>query len=385
MSFDDVARESAPAYVFMRGRFDRNVEEFLAAFKREYPNMNAAYSYKTNYASGACVSADRHGCYAEVVSPMEYDYALSLGVRPERIIYNGVYKTPESIRKAASLGSAINANDRDELSIIIQAAKEAGAKPKAGIRLRLDVGAGRPSRFGVDPEGAEFGEMLEMAREAGISISGLQCHISPDRSAESFGRRAALMAEAARRAGGVARLDLGGKMYGRMDKKLSGQFEAYIPSYGEYASAVGKVFREEFPSGGTELVMEPGTALASDCMVLAARVLSVREIGGRGRVAVVDASVRDLGFLGKKRPPIRVIRGGRGGGVGKCMIVGCSCIEDDVICDSYEGEIGVGDTVVVGNAGAYTCNLASRFIKPVPPIVEYDGEEWAENMEKSEN
>lgn len=324
MTLNEVAGAVAPAYIFLNGRFDKNVEDMLQAFRSSYANMNLGYSYKTNYTPYACKSVDRHGGYAEVVSPMEYDYALSLGVDPSRIIFNGVCKTVEAIRKAILGGSIINADSSADFRNIVRESGRVGKMPRVGIRMNFDIGIGYGSRFGVDPDEDEFREIMAAAKANGIRISGLHCHLSYTRSVESFRRRANGLIEIAGMFDSLDYLDLGGKLFGRMSPEFAKQFPEVTPAFEDYGSAVGAIFKKAFPDESVELIVEPGTALVSDCMNMATRVMYLKEIGG-DIYAGVDASQYDLGFAGEfKSPPYRVLNTSDNGKEICCSIVGCT-------------------------------------------------------------
>lgn len=78
-------------------RLRDNYERFSRAFSSRYEQVSVGYSYKTNYLPYACQCLHRLGALAEVVSRLEYDLALKLGVEPTAIIFNGPLKTAEDI------------------------------------------------------------------------------------------------------------------------------------------------------------------------------------------------------------------------------------------------------------------------------------------------
>ena len=377
MTLNEAAGAVAPAYIFLNWKFDRNVEDMLRAFRSVYANMNLGYSYKTNYTPYACKSVDRHGCYAEVVSPMEYDYALAMGVSPEHIIFNGVCKTAEAIRKAILGGSIINADNDADFRNIVRESDRVGKNPRVGIRMNFDIGTGHGSRFGVTFGGNEFQKIMALAK-TGIKISGLHCHLSYTRTVESFRRRAERMIDIADAFDGLDYIDLGGKLFGRMSPEFAKQFPETPPTFEDYGSAIGSIFKAAFPDESVELIVEPGTALVSDCMNMATRVMYLKEVDG-AIYAGVDASQYDLGFAGEfKSPPYRVLRASCWGKEICCSIVGCTCVETDILTKEHKGRIQEGDIVMYENVGAYTCNLSRQFIKPSLPVVEYDGESYTE-------
>ena len=102
----DLERDFGEAFFLLDVQaFRTNYDEFLDAFRTIYPRSQIAYSYKTNYIPRLCWEVDRLGGYAEVVSAMEYDVALRVGVDPGRIIFNGPYKSEHDLERALLAGS----------------------------------------------------------------------------------------------------------------------------------------------------------------------------------------------------------------------------------------------------------------------------------------
>lgn len=104
-------------------KFKRNYQEFLHGFRSIYPHTNLGYSYKTNYIPKLCQTVDSLGGYAEVVSQMEYDLALRIGVSPTRIIFNGPLKSPEDLENAILAGSIVNLDCLEEVEIVAALAR----------------------------------------------------------------------------------------------------------------------------------------------------------------------------------------------------------------------------------------------------------------------
>jgi len=93
-------------YILSLMSFKKNYSNFLRSFRSIYPKSNIAYSYKTNYTPDLCLEVNSAGGYAEVVSEMELDLALKIGVDPKKIIYNGPFKSKLSFEKCLALGAA---------------------------------------------------------------------------------------------------------------------------------------------------------------------------------------------------------------------------------------------------------------------------------------
>ena len=98
------------------------------------------YSYKTNYIPKLCSIVNELNGYAEVVSQMELELALSLGVKPNRIIFNGPYKQYNDIKNSLLNGSRIHIDSLTELDTVVEIVKEFRDQNfKIGIRCNFQI------------------------------------------------------------------------------------------------------------------------------------------------------------------------------------------------------------------------------------------------------
>ena len=373
-------------HVLDLGAFHANYHEFLGAFRRIYPRTNIAYSYKTNYAPKLCQCVNLWGGYAEVVSRMEYDLALRIGVHPARILFNGPCKRESDVQKALEEGSILNLDSFHEVAMVRKVARRlAGRTVRVGIRCNFDIGGGSVSRFGVDVEGGELDRTLESLRDVtNCLVTGLHCHYSTaHRSLESYALRTRRMLELAGAcfADGKAEfIDVGGGFFSRMSPDLRKQFPYPVPTYQEYAEVIAPQFAERFPGAtGPELILEPGAAVAADTARFVAKVIEVRKLRSR-RIALVSGSVYNIKpTLNEKDLPVRVFRenAGREASGEPIDIVGYTCTERDCLHKRYRGALATGDYVVFENVGAYTLVLKPPFIRPCPAVLAWDPESKA--------
>jgi len=144
MSSDDL---KTPLYIADKNDFKRNITDFVAAFRKYYPNYNIGYSFKTNYCKEFINVVKEIGGYAEVVSPKEYQLARNYGFDDSRIIYNGVIPDLGNKIRCANHGGIVNVDNVGELGSLIGIY----TSPLAiGVRLNFDIGNGIVSRFGID-------------------------------------------------------------------------------------------------------------------------------------------------------------------------------------------------------------------------------------------
>ena len=354
--------------------FCQNLCELKNAFVAIYPNFNIAYSYKTNYTPALCRLVDKMGGYAEVVSDMEMELALRIGVEPKRIIWNGPYKNPAKEEELLLLGGTVNLDSIGEAERICAFANSyPGHILRVGIRVNFDIRDGVLSRFGFDVDTEDFCRAIAMLQaEPNIYLAGIQCHFAT-RRLDSWRPRAEGMFRILDKLGVVPdHIDLGGGLFGKMPDSLKAQFDSDIPSYKEYAEAVAPLFTERFTGEKKPLLLiEPGSAIVGDCMKFAAKVVSIKNVRGKA-IATLLGSIYNINpTLNKKNPPISVYAmGGERQYYSDLDFGGFTCIESDYLYRHFDGELAVGDMIVFGNAGSYSIVLKPPFILPNFPVVD---------------
>lgn len=373
-------------YVLDVNRFAGNYRELLAAFRDAYPKTVIAYSYKTNYIPALCKAVDDLGGYAEVVSDMEYNLARRIGVPCEKIVFNGPYKHPAAVKELLLGGGAVHLDSLRELDLLHDVAREYPDRQlNVGIRVNFQLGDGVVSRFGFDARGGEFEAALEgVGKYDNIRFRTLHCHFAP-RALETWTSRAeGMMKLIAERGLRPECVDLGGGMYGKMDGRFERQFDEEIPAYRDYASAVGEVFNHYLDADyRPTLMLEPGSALAGDCMDLIAKVHSVKTVQGQ-RIATVLASTHNL-HMGSKTPVTDVVAQKAQNRTGETtQIAGYTCIENDYPIRDFRGPIAEGDYVVFRNVGSYSVVLKPPFILPDFPILTLDESGKAKTVKRAE-
>lgn len=360
-------------YLLDSAQFKKNYIELKKQFSEIYPRFNIAYSYKTNYVPKLCKIVNDFGGYAEVVSEMEVELALRVGVSPERIIWNGPIKNTEYLEKMLLKGTTINIDSIEEYYLIKDLAeKYPDNMLNVGIRCNFDVQDGVISRFGLDIEGDDFKkvfESIEIIRN--LKLINLQCHFAK-RQIDYWPARAKRMIELIEKLGIIPqRIDLGGGLYGNMAESLKEQFNTNIPEYKDYANAVAPIFAEKFKDAENcpELLIEPGSALVGDCMRFASTVKTIKTVREKTFVSVLG-SQKNISMTGVNPPMTVYSLKDDQQDVNKADIVGFTCIESDVLYKNYTGKIARGDMVVFENCGSYSLVMKPPFILPNFPVLD---------------
>lgn len=358
--------------------FEQNFKDLSAALCSVYSKSRLAYSYKTNYIPQLCRLIDALGGYAEVVSEMEYRLALALGVLPERIIFNGPYKTEAACEELLVSGGQVNIDAAYELEMILQiAARNSDKTLRVALRCNFDIGDGVLSRFGWDTASPEFTQAVETIRSFGnLKLVGFHCHFAT-RDLQSFRQRSENMLKLLRRWFDEAPeyISLGGGLFGRMEESFAQQFEMEVPVFEDYAVAVASVFAKEYghlpEKNRPILFLEPGSSLAANVMKYITKVINIKNIRGKD-FATVSGSVLNINARSLKvNPPIQVVAaGGETREYQDLDVGGYTCIDSDLLYRHYQGPLSVDDYLVFGNVGSYSFTLKPPFIMPNVPIVE---------------
>lgn len=346
--------------------FRKNFIELKESFGKIYNNFNIAYSYKTNYTPQLCRIVNELGGYAEVVSEMELELALRLGVEPNRIIWNGPIKNKEISKKFLLSGGTINIDCLSEAEYLKEIAETTDKKINVGIRCNFDVKDGVVSRFGMDVDGNEFEQVLNMIKSTeNMYLINFQCHFAK-RQIEFWPNKAKGMIDLIDRLGIIPeRIDIGGGLFGKMDPSLKEQFSSVIPNYDEYAEAVATLFANRFQNGSVkpELIIEPGSALVGDCMNFVGTVKTIKSVRGKTFASVLG-SQKNISMTGIN-PPMEIIHmGGEQEEYTDLDFVGFTCIECDVIYCNYNGKLSCEDKIVIKNCGSYSLVMKPPFILP---------------------
>ena len=366
-------------YLLDSPKFANNFDEFLSEFTAIYPKTNIGYSYKTNYTPKLCKLVNEKGGYAEVVSEMEYDLAIKIGVDPKMIIVNGPYKTKKALEKFVLGESIVNLDSYVEVELLKEIAQRHSSRQlKVGFRCNFEINDESISRFGFDIENDNFTRMFsQISNIDNIMVEGIHCHF-PNRDLKSYDYRTGKILEFAKKLFTVPPkyIDIGGGFFGKMEESLKAQFSTPTVEYGEYANLIATKFKVAYQDCNDDekptLLLEPGSAIVADTMYFVSKVIDVKEVRGKS-IATSSGSKFNMGLLTSViNMPMDVYSGNKAQSqYDDIDIVGFTCIESDCLYKGYSGWIGVGDYLVFSNVGSYSIVFKPQFIMPNVPVIEY--------------
>lgn len=356
------------------------------------------YSVKANDVPAVIAQVAARGFGANVVSRGEWALARRAGVPNERITLEGVGKMPADLRDAAR-ASAVGAplrwiavespEEAQALALAARRARKAGIQLDVLYRLNPDVapethaglavGSGA-SKFGMTE--TEIGEAIEAGGgpDGPLQPRGIHLHVGSQLGAIDAWR------DAVRKALALAALWRGSiETFDTVD--LGGGFPI-LPA--DQPSPSPERFARELPAlleavpddrRPTRLAIEPGRALVARAGWLVARVLHVRDRGGRQ--VVLDAGMTELirpALYGARHPIVALTSLGEDLGppgirrnardLEPANVEGPICESTDSLGTHDLPPLRRGDLVAIADAGAYATSLGSSYNgRPRPPQV----------------
>jgi diaminopimelate decarboxylase len=370
----------SPLLVFSESQIRRRYQRLTEVMQMNYPRLEMAWSYKTNYLGAVCNIYHQEGAKAEVVSGMEYTMARRLGVPGKDIIFNGPGKRKEELELAIREGARIQIDHLDELYLIEKIATELDTIPDVAIRVNMDTGV-YPlwTRFGFNYEtGEAYRAIQRLLSGKKMNIVALHTHIGTfmlDANAYYLAAKALLdLAQKVQEELGVAvkYIDLGGGFASQ--NTLHEQYtpgELSAPTYDQYASAIGAAFNESrFVSENLPtLVLETGRALIDEAGYLITSVIGKKNLPTGERAIILDAGVNTVitaWWYKLKVLPTRPFPGA----YQNTVFYGPLCMNIDVIRQAVPfPDLYTGEQVIVHPVGAYNNTQWMQFIEYRPRVV----------------
>ena len=381
VQLDKIARKYSTPYYLMDGSmFLANIKAFQEAFKPRYNRLIVGYSFKTNYVPALCKIAKEAGCYAEVVSEMEYVLAKRLGF--EHIIFNGPIKKESVLITALKDKAVINLDSGYELDTVLKYKSEYPEEEvSVGLRLNIDltdengvskVQCGlRVGRFGFSQ--TMMKGIVSLLRDNGIKIVSLHGHTSSsDRAVANYNLIVLQMLQVCEclELNDLQYFDVGGGFFGAAAKGID---VSNKPKYENYANCIldACLSNEWFKQVQPAIVIEPGVSVVANVFSYVSKIFQVKEIA-KQKFLTTDGTVFDIKptLHSSNLPHIFYTK--------ECCnktcianLVGSTCMEKDVILKEVEVPEGIeyGDYVKIDGVGAYTIVLTPTFINFISPII----------------
>lgn len=355
-------RFGTPTYVYSRAHIEAQYRAYADALAG-MPHL-VCFAVKANSNLGVLNVLARLGAGFDIVSRGELERVLAAGGEPGKIVFSGVGKTRDDMRRALEVGvHCFNVESVDELERLQLVAAELGKTASISLRVNPDVDAGthpyistglKENKFGIDIEQAPA-VYARAAALANLRIVGVDCHIGSQLTSlppflDALERLLALIDQLAAQGIQIQHLDLGGG--------LGVQYrDEQPPLAGDYIAAV----RERLKGRALALVFEPGRSIVANAGVLLTRVEYLKHTAHKD-FAIVDAAMNDLirPALYQAWMDITPVQP-RDGEARQYDLVGPICETGDFLAKGRELVLAEGDLLAVRSAGAYGFVMSSNY------------------------
>ncbi|CAM3618096.1 Diaminopimelate decarboxylase [Pseudomonas reidholzensis] len=355
-------RFGTPTYVYSRAHIEAQYRSYTDALQGV--EHLVCFAVKANSNLGVLNLLARLGAGFDIVSGGELERVLAAGGRADRVVFSGVGKTREDMRRALEVGvHCFNVESTDELERLQVVAAELGKVAPVSLRVNPDVDAGthpyistglKENKFGIAIADAEE-VYVRAAQLPNLEVVGVDCHIGSQLTTlepflDALDRLLALIDRLGECGILLRHLDLGGGVGVRYRDEQP-------PLAGEYVKAI----RERVGNRDLALVFEPGRYIVANAGVLLTRVEYLKHTEHKD-FAIVDAAMNDLIRPALYQAWMGVSAVQPRGGEGRAYdLVGPICETGDFLAKDRVLDLAEGDLLAVESAGAYGFVMSSNY------------------------
>ena len=370
-----------PLYVYSRQGLTRGYQAYESALG-DWPHM-ICYAVKANSNLAVLSVLAKLGAGFDIVSVGELERVLAAGGEASRVVFSGVGKQSDEIRRAIEAGvHCFNVESEQEVDRIQAEAKALDTVAAISLRVNPDVDAKthpyistglKENKFGI-----EFDRAVEVYNRAmhmsHLEIAGVDCHIGSqltcdqpfidalDRLLELVDRLKALGIK-------LRHIDIGGGLGVRYQDEDIPSLDALIEQVKQRLQETGH--------GYLSLLVEPGRSISAQAGIMLTRVELIKQTPYKN-FAVVDGAMNDL-----LRPSIysawhniKNTLADSGAEPAVYDVVGPVCETGDFLGKERELVISEGDLLAVYSSGAYGFTMSSNYnSRNRPAEVMVDGDQ----------
>ena len=355
-------RFGTPTYVYSRAHIEAQYNAYADALSG-LPHL-VCFAVKANSNLGVLNVLARLGAGFDIVSRGELERVLAAGGQADKIVFSGVGKTRDDMRRALEVGvHCFNVESTEELERLQVVAAEMGVRAPISLRVNPDVDAGthpyistglKENKFGIAIADAED-VYIRAAQLPNLEVVGVDCHIGSQLTTlepfiDALDRLLALIDRLGDCGIYLRHIDLGGGLGVRYRDEEP-------PLAGDYIKAV----RERIAGRDLALVFEPGRFIVANAGVLLTQVEYLKHTEHKD-FAIVDAAMNDLirPALYQAWMDVTAVRP-RDSEARAYDIVGPICETGDFLAKDRQLALAEGDLLAVHSAGAYGFVMSSNY------------------------
>jgi diaminopimelate decarboxylase len=364
VALDDIAEHfGTPCFVYSKAALEQN---FLA-YQNALANRShlICYAVKSNSNLAVLQTLANLGAGFDIVSVGELERVLLAGGNPSKIVFSGVAKKAEEMRRALEVGiHCFNVESEAELELLNATAAEQNKTASISLRVNPDVDAMthpyistglKENKFGIDINLAP--QIYQRAAEMDhISVIGVDCHIGSQITEirpfiDAMDRLLSLVDQLETLNIRLQHIDIGGGLG--------------VPYQNEQTPSVADYMAELLPrlAGRSEtLVMEPGRSITANAGVLLMKVEFIKTNGDKN-FAIVDAAMNDMLRPALYEAWMDIQPTSINGAAATALydVVGPVCETGDFLGKDRSLAIGQGDNLCLFSAGSYGFVMSSNY------------------------
>jgi diaminopimelate decarboxylase len=368
VALSDLAqRHGTPLFVYSQA----SILSALAAYQRGLAGRKAliCYAMKANSSLAILRLLADAGCGFDIVSVGELERALAAGATPAKIIFSGIGKTRDEMRRALEAGiGCFNVESMAELDVLNEVAQACGRVAPISIRVNPNVDPKTHPYISTGLKGNKFGIGHEQALQAyrhaaslpGLRVTGIDCHIGSQITdtapyLEAMDRILDLVTQIETAGIPIHHIDFGGG--------LGIDYNGDTPPS---ADALWQALLARMDARGfadRQIVIEPGRSLVGNAGVCLTEVLYLKP-GEQKNFCIVDAAMNDLPRPALYQAFHRIVpltEPTNDAATTVYDVVGPVCESGDWLGRDRALAVRPGDRLAVLSAGAYSMSMASNY------------------------
>jgi diaminopimelate decarboxylase len=357
-----VKQHGSPCYAYSKAAISENFLNYQRALATR--DHLICYAVKSNSNIAVLQTLAKLGAGFDIVSAGELERVLMAGGDPAKVVYSGVAKTADEMRRALEVGiHCFNIESESELKLLNKTAAEVNKIAPVSLRVNPDVDAKthpyistglKENKFGIDISRA-FDVYQQAAQMDSIAVVGVDCHIGSQLTditpfIDAMKHLLVLVDRLSDAGIKLHHLDIGGGLGVCYQNEV-------VPSLQSYMDALAPLLE-----GRSEtLIMEPGRSITANAGILLMQVQVIKKNGDKN-FAVVDAAMNDM-----LRPALydawMDINTVATESEHKEIydVVGPVCETGDFLAKDRALSISEGDYLYLSSAGAYGFTMSSNY------------------------
>ena len=358
-----IQQYGSPCYAYSKQAIS---EKFLDYQRALSPRDHLiCYAVKSNSNIAVLQTLAKLGAGFDIVSVGELERVLLAGGDPAKVVYSGVAKTADEMRRALEVGiHCFNVESESELKLLNKTAAQTKQMAPVSLRVNPDVDAKthpyistglKENKFGIDINRA-YEVYQQAAQMDNISVVGVDCHIGSQLTdiapfIDAMQHLLILVDRLAEAGITLKHIDIGGGLGVRYQNET-------VPSLASYMDALAPLLKDRTET----LIMEPGRSITANAGILLTQVQVIKKNGDKN-FAIVDAAMNDMlrPALYDAWMDINTIEIISGRTEADYDVVGPVCETGDFLAKDRTLAIEEGDYLYLSSAGAYGFTMSSNY------------------------